>query len=422
MANALYAQAGGVTAVINASACGVVETCRAHSAQIGAVYGGLDGIVGVLAEELIDLAAESAETIAGLRYTPGGAFGTCRFDLGTPESHPHQYHRLMEVFQAHDIRYFFYNGGGGSMLTAHKVAQYCEAHGFPVTCVGVPKTMDNDLPLTDCSPGFGSTAKFIATAVREVGYDVASMATTSTKVFILEVMGRHTGWVAAASALAAECPDDPPHVILFAERAFDAERFLAKVQAVIDRVGYCVVVAAEGLLDADGQFVAVAQTSKTYGHEQLGGVAMYLAGLVKQRFGHKTHWSNADYLQRAARHIGSRTDVEQAYAVGRHAVELALDGHHSVMPVIRRIADAPYQWALGHVSLSEVADVEMPVPEHFIDEEGFNVTEAARRYLLPLIAGEDYPPMCNGLPSFVRLKRQLVAKKLAVYDWRADKG
>lgn len=414
--NALYAQAGGVTAVINASACGVIQTCQAHRDRIGAVYAACDGIVGVLTEELIDLGQESAEIIAALRHMPGGAFGSCRYDLGEIDTHRSQYERLIEVFAAHDIGYFFYNGGGGSMVTAHKVSRIGDELGYPLTTVGIPKTIDNDLAYTDCSPGFGSVAKYVAASVREASMDVASMASTSTKVFILEVMGRHAGWLAAAAGLAAERPGDGPHILLFAEVPFDEQRFLDRVEEVIRRHGYCVIVASEGIKDADGRFVSVMQQSHVYDWIQLGGVAPTLAQLIKRRYGYKVHWALADYLQRSARHIASRTDVEQAYAVGRAAVELALAGHHAVMPTIERISDEPYQWRIGHVALAQVADVERRLPPEFISEDGFHITEAARRYLRPLIQGEDPPPFVNGLPHYPHLMKLRVPKKLPPYS------
>ena len=414
--NALYAQSGGVTAVINATACGVIQTAAAHPEAIGQVFAARDGIVGALAEDLIDLSRESPETIAALRHTPGGAFGSCRFDLGRFESHRHQYERLIEVFAAHDIGYFFYNGGGGSMLTAHKVSQIGDALDYPLTTVGIPKTIDNDLAVTDCSPGFGSAAKWVATSVREAALDVASMAATSTKVFILEVMGRHGGWLAAAGGLAGEGADQPPHLILFAERPFDQARFLERVRETIARVGYCVIVAAEGLKDEHGEFLSIMHESDVYAWIQLGGVAPNLAELVKRELGVKVHWAVADYLQRSARHLASKTDVEQAYAVGRAAVEAAIGEHHAVMPVIRRLADAPYAWDIGLIELDEVADIEHHVPDEFISEDGFGITAAARRYLQPLIQGEDYPPYRDGLPDYARLRGVRVRKRLPDFD------
>ena len=417
--NALYAQSGGVTAVINATACGVIQTAAQHPGDIGQVFAARDGIVGALTEDLIDLAQESPATIAALRHTPGGAFGSCRFDLGDIESHRHQYERLIDVFAAHDIGYFFYNGGGGSMLTAHKVSQIGDELGYPLTTVGIPKTIDNDLAGTDCSPGFGSAAKWVATSVREAALDVASMAATSTRVFILEVMGRHGGWLAAAGGLAGEGPDEPPHIILFAERPFRQADFLERVRQTIERVGYCVIVAAEGIKDEDGEFLSIMHDSDVYAWIQLGGAAPNLAELIKRELGVKVHWAVGDYLQRSARHIASRTDVEQAYAVGRAAVEAAIGEHHAVMPVIRRLADSPYRWDIGLVELADVADIEHFVPDAYITEDGYGITAAARRYLQPLIEGEDYPPFRNGLPDYARLKDVRVARTLPPFDIEA---
>lgn len=414
--NALYAQSGGVTAVINASACGVIQTAAKYPEHINKVYAARDGIVGVLSEDLIDLEQESQDSIAALRYAPGGAFGSCRFDIGDLTTHRHQYERLIDVFSAHDIRYFFYNGGGGSMLTAHKVSLIGDEMGYPLTTIGIPKTIDNDLAATDNSPGFGSVAKYIATSIREASMDLASMASTSTKVFILEVMGRHTGWLAAAAGLAAERPSDGPHIILFAEVAFEPERFLTRVAEVVHTHGYCVIVASEGVKDAQGRFLSIMQDSHVYDWIQLGGVAANLAQLIKSRLGLKIHWALADYLQRAARHIASRTDVEQAYAVGKAAVELAVAGRHAVMPIIRRLSDDPYAWDIGEVALAEIADVERSMPMDYITEDGFGITEAARRYLAPLILGEDPPPFKDGLPRYPHLKKVPVARKLSAFN------
>jgi 6-phosphofructokinase 1 len=413
--NAFYAQSGGVTAVINATACGVIETARAHPERIGTVYAGRHGILGALHEALIDTAGESAETIAALRHTPAGAFGSARYKLKGLEENRAEYERLIDVFRAHDIGYFFYNGGGDSQDTAHKVSQLGEAMGYPIQCIGVPKTVDNDLPVTDTCPGFGSVAKYIAVATREAGLDVASMAETSTKVFILETMGRHAGWIAAASALAREGEGDPPHVILLPEVPLDEQRFLDRVRESVERFGYCVVVVSEGVKTADGQFLADQGTRDAFGHVQLGGVAPTVAAMVKNHLGYKYHYAIADYLQRAARHIASATDVEQAYALGKAAVELAIAGEDAVMPTIVRESDSPYRWHIGRVPLAEVANVEARMPAEYIDESGLFVTESCLRYLRPLIAGEDYPPYRNGLPDYARLAGRIVEKRLPAF-------
>jgi 6-phosphofructokinase len=410
--NAFYAQSGGVTAVINASAAGVIEAARKHRKYIGKVYAGRDGIIGGLTEDLIDISKESRATLKGLRHTPGGAFGSARFKLKGLEQNRAEYERLIEVFRAHDIGYFFYNGGNDSMDTALKVSQIGEALGYPVTCVGIPKTVDNDLPHTDCCPGFGSVAKYIAISTREAALDVASMARTSTKVFVLEVMGRHAGWIAAAGGLAGEKPGDPPQVILFPEIAFDEQAFLAKVKQSVADNGYCVIVVSEGVKNADGKFLAEAGTRDAFGHAQLGGVGPVIANLVKEKLGYKYHWAVADYLQRAARHVASKTDVEQAYAVGKAAVEYAVKGLHGVMPAIVRKSSRPYRWKIEPVPLASVANVEKKVPRDFITDDGFGITPACRRYLAPLIAGEDYPPYRNGLPDYVRIRGKPVKKKL----------
>ncbi|MEN8128602.1 MAG: 6-phosphofructokinase [Pseudomonadota bacterium] len=410
--NAFYAQSGGVTAVINASACGVIETARKHKDKIGKVYAGRNGIIGALTEDLIDTSKESARAIAALRHTPSGAFGSCRYKLKGLEENKAEYERLIEVFKAHNIGYFFYNGGGDSQDTAHKVSQLGQKMGYPMTCVGVPKTVDNDLPVTDNSPGFGSVAKYVAVSIREAAFDVASMAKTSTKIFVLEVMGRHAGWIAAAGGLAAEAPGDAPHIILFPEIVFDEQAFMVKVQNAVNNYGYCAIVVSEGVRNAEGIFLAEAGSRDAFGHAQLGGVAPVIAELVKGKLGHKYHWAVADYLQRAARHIASKTDVDQAYAVGKAAVELALKGNNAVMATIVRTSNKPYRWKIGSTKLSKVANVEKMMPRNFISKDGFGITKRCRNYLQPLIKGEDYPPYKNGLPQYVTLKNAPVAKKL----------
>ena len=376
--NALYAQSGGVSAVINASACGVIETAL-RSSRIGKVYAGRDGIVGALTEDLIDVGRESRSTIRALKHTPAGAFGSARFKLKSIEQNRAEYERLIEVFRAHDIGYFFYNGGNDSMDTALKVSQIGAALGYPVTCVGVPKTVDNDLPHTDCCPGFGSVAKYVAVSTREAALDVASMARTSTRVFVLEVMGRHAGWIAAAGGLAGKGPDEPPHVILFPEVPFDWRRFLDRVKQSVTDYGYCVIVVSEGAAYEDGKFLADAGTRDAFGHTQLGGVAPVVANMVREAHGYKYHWAVADYLQRAARHIASRVDVEQAYAVGKAAVELGVRGVNAVMPTIVRKSSRPYRWVIGHVPLAAVANKEKKLPADYIRADAFGITSACRR-------------------------------------------
>lgn len=410
--NAFYAQSGGVTAVINASACGVLEAAREHPERIGKVLAGRNGIIGALTEDLIDTSQESDADIAALRHTPSGAFGSCRYKLKGLEENRAEYDRLLEVFEAHDIGYFFYNGGGDSQDTSNKIAELSRTAGYPLTCIGIPKTVDNDLPVTDNCPGFGSVAKYVAVSIREAGYDVASMAKTSTKVFVMEVMGRHAGWIAAAGGLASTAPGEAPHLILFPEVTFDEADFLARVKDCVETHGYCAIVVSEGLRNADGRFVAEAGTRDAFGHAQLGGVAPVIAELVKQHHGYKYHWAVADYLQRAARHIASATDVEQAYALGRAAVEMALAGENAVMPTIVRTSDDPYTWEIGKAALADVANVEKKMPREYITEDGYGITEACRRYLAPLIAGEDYPPYENGLPRYVRLGNAAVPRRL----------
>jgi 6-phosphofructokinase 1 len=413
--NAFYAQSGGVTAVINASAAGVIEAARRSRGRIGKVLAGRNGILGALAEDLIDTTRETDAAIAALKHTPAGAFGSCRYKLKSLDQDRAQYERLIEVFRAHDIRMFFYNGGGDSADTCLKVAQLSAQLDYPLQAIHVPKTIDNDLPLTDNSPGFGSVAKYVAVSVREATLDVASMASSSTRVFVLEVMGRHAGWIAAAGALASDKALPLPVVILFPEVPFDQPRFLAAVQAAVKQHGYCSVVVSEGTQTADGKFLADQGLRDAFGHAQLGGAAPLVAGLIKQALGLKVHWAVADYLQRSARHLASRTDVEQAYAVGKAAVRLALQGHSAVMPTIERLSDRPYRWQIGVAPLAQVANVEKCMPSEFIDASGMGITPACRKYLQPLIQGELPPPFVAGLPAYVRLKNVAVKRRLGEF-------
>lgn len=414
--NAFYAQSGGVTAVINASACGVIETARKHRGEIGKVFAGNNGILGALREELIDTSKETVKTIAALRHTPAGAFGSCRFKLKSLEESRAEYERLIQVFRAHNIGYFFYNGGGDSADTCLKVSQLSETMGFPIQAIHVPKTVDNDLPITDNSPGFGSVAKYVAVSTKEAAMDVASMCDTSTKVFILEVMGRHAGWIAAASALAAENDGEAPHIILLPEVPFEREKFLDKIRLTVAERGYCVIVTSEGAQYADGRFIADSEVTDAFGHKQLGGVAPTLAQMVKDELGFKYHWAVADYLQRSARHIASATDVQQAYAVGKAAVEMALQGRNAVMPAIVRGKGKGYSWKLKAAPLAKVANVEKKMPAGFISADGFGITKKARQYFEPLIKGEDYPPYKKGVPKYAQLKKVMVKKKLPGYE------
>ncbi|MEW6293534.1 MAG: 6-phosphofructokinase [Pseudomonadota bacterium] len=411
--NAFYAQSGGVTAVINASACGVIETARKHKDKIGKVYAGRNGIIGALTEDLIDTTKESASAIAALRHTPSGGFGSCRYKLKSLEANKREYERLIEVFKAHNIGYFFYNGGGDSADTCYKVSQLSEKLGYPVQAIHVPKTVDNDLPITDNCPGFGSVAKYIAVSTLEATYDVRSMCATSTKVFVLEVMGRHAGWIAAAGAMASTKDTELPIVVLFPEVLFDQKKFLAKVQSLVKKFGFCTVVVSEGCHWPDGKFLAEQGTRDAFGHAQLGGAAPVVANMIKDALGYKFHWGVADYMQRAARHIASKSDVDQAYAMGRAAVEFALKGHNSVMPTVERVSSKPYKWKVGMAPLSKVANVEKMMPKNFITSDGFGITDKCREYLAPLMKGEDYPPYgADGLPKYVTLKNVAVAKKL----------
>ncbi len=410
--NAFYAQSGGVTSVINATACGVIETVRKHKDKIGKVYAGRNGIIGALTEDLIDTSKETARAIAALKHTPSGAFGSCRYKLKSLDESRAQYERLIAVFKAHNIGYFFYNGGGDSQDTSNKVSQLSKSMGYPIQAIGIPKTVDNDLPLTDNCPGFGSVAKYVAVSIREAGFDVASMAKTSTKVFVMEVMGRHAGWIAAAGGLAAENESDAPHIILFPEVAFNKKVFMQRVKHCVKHYGYCAIVVSEGARYKDGTFLADAGSVDAFGHKQLGGVAPVVAQMINDATGYKYHWAVADYLQRAARHIASKTDVDQAYAVGKAAVEFALKGKTAIMPTIVRTSNHPYRWKIGEARLARVANIEKMMPKSYITPDGFGITQRCRTYLSPLIRGEDYPPYKNGLPQYVQLKNIAVPKKL----------
>lgn len=414
--NAVYAQSGGVTAVINATACGVIQECRVHPNLIKNVLAANNGIVGILREELFDTSVETDKDIEKLRFTPGGAFGSCRFKLKNPSAEDSIACRIFDVFKAHNVGYFFYNGGGDSQDTTNKISMLSKLFEYPLQCIGIPKTVDNDLANTDTCPGFGSVAKYIAIAVQEAGLDVRSMCDTSTKVFILEVMGRHAGWIAASGGLAGKTESDPPHVILFPEIAFDEASFLAKVAETVATYRHCVVVASEGVRDTDGKFLSDSGQRDSFGHIQLGGVAQKLAQVVTQKLGFKVHYAIADYLQRSARHIASQTDVDQAYAVGRVAVEAVLDGKTDRMVALKRLQDEPYRWEVITTPIGDVANKERRFPRSYISKDGFGITSSARRYLTPLIQGEAFPSFDAGLPQYVQLKNQLVARELPEFD------
>ena len=413
--NAFYAQSGGVTSVINATAAALILETKKHKSKIKKVYAGKNGILGALKEELIDTSEESFSAINSLKSRPGGIFGSCRFKLKSFEENKKEYLRLVEVFKAHDIGYFFYNGGNDSADTAFKVSQISKKLGYPINCIAIPKTVDNDLAVTDSCPGFGSAAKYIATSVFEASLDVASMSETSTKVFILEVMGRHAGWMAASSALARSKKNNAPHIILFPEISFNQTNFLKKVKEVVKNKGYCVIVASEGVKNSKGKFLSKSNTRDAFGHSQLGGVAPYLAGLVSQKLNLKNHWAVSDYLQRSARHISSTTDLNHAEAVGIHAVKYAVNGMNSVMPVIVRAKGKKYSWKIEPAQLSKIANVEKKLPNSFISKNGFDITPSAIRYLKPLIQGEAFPKFKNGIPHIQELKLVEVKKKLPTW-------
>ena len=412
--NVLYAQSGGVTAVINATAAGVIEAAR-ESKEIGKIYAAKNGILGALKEEIIDTNLESAKEISILKHTPGGAFGSCRYKLKDPKENKSEYQRLLDIFVAHNIGYFFYNGGGDSQDTANKIANFTKEMGFPVQCIGIPKTVDNDIPFTDNCPGFGSVAKYIAISTKEAGLDVLSMSETSTKVFILEVMGRHAGWIAASSGLAKQNEGDPPHIILFPEITFNKSKMISKVRSSVKKDGYCVIVVSEGVRDRKGNFLADAGTTDAFGHKQLGGVAPQIASIINSSLGYKYHWAVSDYLQRSARHIASQTDLDHAYAVGQAAIKFVLNGDNAVMPIIKRGKTKKYSWSIDKVALSRVANKEKKMPRSYISKDGFSITKSCRDYLNPLVQGEAYPPYKNGMPVTASLKNKLVKKKLKNY-------
>ena len=412
--NVLYAQSGGVTAVINATAAGVIEAAR-ESKEIGKIYAAKNGILGALKEEIIDTNLESAKEISKVKHTPGGAFGSCRYKLKDPKENKSEYQRLLDIFVAHNIGYFLYNGGGDSQDTANKIANFTKEMGFPVQCIGIPKTVDNDIPFTDNCPGFGSVAKYIAISTKEAGLDVLSMSETSTKVFILEVMGRHAGWIAASSGLAKQNEGDPPHIILFPEITFNKSKMISKVRSSVKKDGYCVIVVSEGVRDRKGNFLADAGTTDAFGHKQLGGVAPQIASIINSSLGYKYHWAVSDYLQRSARHIASQTDLDHAYSVGQAAIKFVLNGENAVMPIIKRGKTKKYSWSIDKVALSRVANKEKKMPRSFISKDGFSITKSCRDYLNPLVQGEAYPPYKNGMPVTASLKNKLVKKKLKNY-------
>ena len=410
--NAFYAQSGGVTSVINATASALILEAKKYKGKIGKVYAGKNGILGALREELIDTSKESISAIKSLKSRPGGVFGSCRLKLKDLDANKKEYQRLVDVFKAHNIGYFFYNGGNDSADTAYKVSQISNKLNYPIKCIAIPKTVDNDLAITDSCPGFGSAAKYIATSTLEASLDVESMSETSTKVFILEVMGRHAGWMAASSALARTSKGDAPHIILLPEVIFNQQKFLRKVKDVVKQKGYCVIVTSEGVKSAKGKFLAESNTKDAFGHTQLGGVAPYLASLITKKLKLKNHWAVSDYLQRSARHIASKTDLLHAEAVGVHAIKYAIQGMNGVMPVIVRGKSTKYTWKIEPSPLSKIANVEKKLPKSYISMDGFNVNSKAIAYLRPLIIGEAFPEFKNGIPKISNLKLLLAPKKL----------
>jgi len=410
--NAFYAQSGGVTSVINASASAVILEAK-KSQKIGKVYAGKNGILGALREELIDTSKESKKFVESLKYRPGGVFGSCRYKLKSIEENLKEYKRLIEVFQAHNIGYFFYNGGNDSADTALKISQISNKLNYPLQCIAIPKTVDNDLAVTDCCPGFGSVAKYVVTSTIEAALDVESMYETSTKVFILEVMGRHAGWIAGSSCLAQDSHPGAPHIILLPEVSFNQRKFLSKVKDTVKKNGFCVIVASEGIKDSTGKFIAESDSKDAFGHSQLGGVAPRLAELVNNKLKLKNHWAVADYLQRSASHLSSGVDRTQAYEVGKKAVQFAVNGQNGVMPVIKRKSSKPYRWEVVSAPLTKIANVEKKLPAGFITKDGFGMTKRARNYFQPLIEGKT-DELKN--TNYQAGKMEMVVKKLKA--WR----
>jgi len=412
--NVLYAQAGGVTAVINASAAGVIETIQKHSDVFGKTYAAVNGIKGVLEEELIDLSDIDDATIAQLKYQPGAAFKACRFDLDPLEHNPEQYERVLEVFKTYDIGYFLYNGGNGSMVTAQKVAEYCCQNGHPVNCVGVAKTIDNDLDISHCSPGYGSAAKYIATSFIEATLDIISMHETSSKFFVMEAMGRNTGWLTIAAGLVKDVIPDVPLIILPAERTFNEQAFFDKIDYLIETKGYCVCAVSEGLVKENGEYISIANIEHTHERDyiQLGGVGSTLSHLVGKHLNSKTHCAIPDYCQRSASHLVSQTDWNMAYQAGVAAALAAKNGKHGVLPIVKKLSDSPFKYEFEDINLQEVANLEKRVPDHFLTEDGMDITEAALEYLRPLIQGEHSVPFKNGLPNTPVIKFDRLTKKL----------
>ena len=413
--NIFYAQSGGVTPVINATAAGVIDAYNKNKKSFGKLYVGKNGILGALNEELIDISKENKTQLALLKQTPGGAFGSCRLKLSDFKKSKKDFNRLYEVFKKHNIRYFFYNGGGDSQDTTNKVSKFFKEKNYSIICIGLPKTIDNDLPVTDNCPGFGSVAKYIATSTLEASLDVKSMCETSTKVFILEVMGRHAGWLAASAGVIKEKAGDAPHLILFPEIQFNQSSFLKKVKETTIKYGYCVIVASEGIKDNKNKFLSDSGLKDSFGHAQLGGVAPVLSSIITNKLKYKVHWAVSDYLQRAARHIASTVDVDQAYALGLESIKVAKLDNNIMLTIKSTKMKQKYKWSISSTNLNNVANVEKMLPKKFIKSNGFEITKSCKEYISSLIQGEDYPSYDNGVPKYAKLECKTVKKKLPAY-------
>jgi 6-phosphofructokinase 1 len=417
--NLLVAQSGGPTAVINSSIAGVISEAGRHEC-IEEIYGGMNGVYGILQENLIDIGEENTKSIQSLKHTPAAALGTCRYKINfktDAEQAEKDMNRLFEVIEAHNIRYFFYAGGNDSQDTTNKVHLEAAKRGYDIRAIGVPKTIDNDLPHTDHTPGYGSVIKYNATTVMEVGADLRSQATDEGSCCIIEVMGRSAGWIAAGTVLAKEREDDPPHIILLPEIPFNETKFLVKAMDTVTKNGYCVVVVGEGLKDTEGNEIGADKTKlDAFGHPVLAGAAERLAEIVEPALNLKTRTVKLGYAQRAAAHYASQTDVDEAFACGEAAVRAAIEGQSGFMVKLVRESDEPYKWSTGLQPLEDIANQEAFIPRDWISEDGWLPNEKFEKYARPLIQGELHLPTKGGLPAFARLNKVAVDKVLPPRD------
>ena len=400
--NALYIQSGGMTSVLNNAAYTIIKTIQKYPKKIGKLYAGIYGIVGVLEDNLLDISTLSEIQIENIKNSPGGVFGTSRYKIKSINEDFAIYETLVNIFIKYNIHYIFYNGGNDSVDTALKLSKITKKFDYKLYCIAVPKTIDNDIACTDVSPGFGSAAKYIATSMYEASIDLKSMCKTSTKVFIMEIMGRHAGWLTAASAVWKNNDSDPPHICLLPEIPFNQERFLKLVTNSVNKYGYCSIAVSEGLKDETHKFISHKNTNDTFGHTQLGGVSSVLANIIQINLGYKCHYAIPDYLQRAAKHLCSKLDIEIANAVGKAAVEFAIQQKNNVMPCIKKIQTNPYLYEIECISLDNIANVEKKMPLNFIDKENLTITSECKEYILPFVSGEVFPKYSeNGKPIYI---------------------